>query len=102
MSEWDKDVFKTAIEIDQRWIIDHAAHRQEFICQAQSVNLFVPADVHIKDLHNYHMAAWKKKLKSLYYCRSEAIRRAEIISNKVERKVRPDFESAEECMACEG
>jgi len=98
LSDWDKDVFATAIEIDQRWIVDLAADRQEFICQSQSLNIFVPADVNIKDLHMLHLSAWKKKLKTLYYCRSEAIKRAEIISTKIERKVRPD---AEECLACE-
>jgi ribonucleoside-diphosphate reductase alpha chain len=98
LSDWEKDVFATAIEIDQRWIVDLAADRQEFICQSQSLNIFVPADVNIKDLHMLHLSAWKKKLKTLYYCRSEAIKRAEIISTKIERKVRPD---AEECLACE-
>jgi len=98
LSDWEKDVFATAIEIDQRWIVDLAANRQEFICQSQSLNIFVPADVNIKDLHMLHLSAWKKKLKTLYYCRSEAIKRAEIISTKIERKVRPD---AEECLACE-
>jgi len=98
LSDWDKDVFATAIEIDQRWIVDLAADRQEFICQSQSLNIFVPADVNIKDLHMLHLSAWKKKLKTLYYCRSEAIKRAEIISTKIERKVRPD---ADECLACE-
>jgi ribonucleoside-diphosphate reductase alpha chain len=99
LSELEKDVFATAIEIDQRWIIDLAADRQKYICQSQSVNIFVPADVNIKDLHLLHLSAWKKGLKTLYYCRSEAIKRAEIISTKIERIVRPDAE--DECLACQ-
>jgi ribonucleoside-diphosphate reductase alpha chain len=99
LSELEKDVFATAIEIDQRWIIDLAADRQKYICQSQSVNIFVPADVNIKDLHLLHLSAWKKRLKTLYYCRSEAIKRAEIISTKIERIVRPDAE--DECLACQ-
>ena len=100
LTDWEKDVFATAIEIDQRWIIDLAADRQNHICQSQSVNIFVPADVNIKDLHLLHLSAWKKGLKTLYYCRSEAIKRAEIISTKIERKVRPDAEE-DECLACQ-
>ena len=84
LNDYEKDVFKTAIEINQQWIINHAADRQEYICQAQSVNVFVPADVDIKELHDIHMLAWKQKLKTLYYCRSEAIKRAELVSLKVE------------------
>jgi ribonucleoside-diphosphate reductase alpha chain len=69
MDYWTKDVFKTSMEIDQRWIIDHAAHRQEFIDQAQSVNVFFRPDTHIKYLHAVHFQAWKQGLKTLYYCR---------------------------------
>ena len=98
LSAWEKDVFKTAIEINQSWVIEHAADRQEFICQGQSLNIFVPADVNIKELHDTHMLAWKKKLKTLYYCRSEAIKRAELVSKKVERTIIPEAE----CLACEG
>lgn len=99
LSDWEKDVFATAIEIDQRWIIDLASDRQEYICQSQSLNIFVPADVNIKELHLLHLSAWKKGLKTMYYCRSEAIKRAEILSKKIERIVRPDSE--EECLACQ-
>ena len=98
LSAWEKDVFKTAIEINQGWVIEHAADRQEFICQGQSLNVFVPADVNIKELHDTHMLAWKKKLKTLYYCRSEAIKRAELVSKKVERTIIPEAD----CLACEG
>lgn len=99
LSDIDKDVFKTAIEIDQRWVIDHAADRQEFVCQAQSVNVFLPANVHVTLLHHIHFRAWKKGLKSLYYLRSEAIKRAETVSNKIERSALNDYET---CLSCEG
>jgi len=98
LSDYEKDVFKTAIEINQQWVIGHAADRQQFICQGQSVNVFVPADVDIQELHNIHMLAWKRKLKTMYYCRSEAIKRAELVSQKIERTVIPDAE----CTGCEG
>jgi len=99
LSEHEKDVFKTAIEINQQWVIEHAADRQQYICQSQSINIFVTADVNIKELHNMHMLAWKKKLKTLYYCRSEAIKRAELVSLKVERTI---IAEADSCLACEG
>jgi ribonucleoside-diphosphate reductase alpha chain len=83
----EKAVFKTAFELDQRWIIEHAADRTPYICQSQSVNLFVPADVHKRDLHQIHMLAWKRGLKSLYYCRSMSMQRADNVSEKA---VRPD------------
>ncbi len=83
LSEQEKAVFKTAFELDQRWVIEHAADRTPFICQAQSVNLFLPANVHKRDLHQIHMSAWKKGMKSLYYCRSLSIQRADTISEKV-------------------
>ncbi len=98
LSDYEKDVFKTAIEINQQWVIGHAADRQQFICQGQSVNVFVPADVDVKELHDIHMLAWKRKLKTLYYCRSEAIKRAELVSQKIERTIIPDAE----CTGCEG
>ncbi len=81
LTQQEKDVFKTAFELDQRWVVEHAADRQPFICQAQSVNLFLPADVHKRDLHQIHFQAWKKGLKSLYYCRSLSIQRADTVSN---------------------
>jgi len=98
LSDYEKDTFKTSIEINQQWIIEHAADRQQFICQGQSVNVFVPADVNIKELHDIHMLAWKRKIKTLYYCRSEAIKRAELVSKKVERTIIPEAD----CLACEG
>ncbi|MCB2081937.1 MAG: ribonucleotide-diphosphate reductase subunit alpha, partial [Rickettsiales bacterium] len=75
------DVFKTAPEIDQRWLIEHAADRATFICQAQSLNVFMPGNVHKKYLHEVHFQAWKKGVKSLYYCRSTSVQRAEKVSH---------------------
>jgi len=97
LSDYEKDTFKTAIEINQQWVIEHAADRQQYVCQGQSVNVFVPADVNIKELHDIHMLAWKRKIKTLYYCRSEAIKRAELLSKKVERTIIPEAD----CLACE-
>ncbi len=77
LTQDEKDVFKTAFEIDQRWLIEHAADRTPFICQAQSLNIFLPANVNKMDLHRIHWEAWKKGVKSLYYCRSKSIQRAE-------------------------
>ncbi len=77
LTQEEKDVFKTAFEIDQRWIIEHSADRTPFVCQAQSVNVFLPANVEKADLHAIHYMAWKKGCKSLYYCRSKSIQRAE-------------------------
>ena len=83
LTEQEKATFKTAFELDQRWVIEHAADRTPYICQSQSVNLFLPANVHKRDLHQIHMSAWKKGVKSLYYCRSLSIQRADAISEKV-------------------
>ncbi len=89
LAEHEKAVFKTAFELDQRWIIEHAADRTPFICQSQSVNVFLPANVNKRDLHQIHLLAWKKGVKSLYYCRSLSVARADTVS---ERPVRPiDF-----------
>ena len=94
----EKNVFKTAIEVDQAWLVDLASERQKYICQAQSLNLFFPPDVNVRKLNNVHKRAWHKKLKTLYYCRSEAIKRAENISIKIERKVREDHD---DCIMCQ-
>ena len=87
LTEQEKAVYKTAMEMDQRWIIEHAADRTPYICQSQSVNLFVPANVNKRDLHQIHMLAWKRGMKSLYYCRSLSIQRADTVSEKA---IRPD------------
>ncbi|HVB66395.1 MAG TPA: ribonucleoside-diphosphate reductase subunit alpha, partial [Acetobacteraceae bacterium] len=85
LTEAEKAVFKTAFELDQRWVIEHAADRAGFICQSQSVNVFLPANVHKRDLHQIHMMAWKRGVKSLYYCRSLSIQRADSVSEKAVR-----------------
>jgi ribonucleoside-diphosphate reductase alpha chain len=85
LTDDEKAVFKTAFELDQRWVIEHAADRAPLICQSQSVNLFLAADVHKRDLHQIHMLAWKRGVKSLYYCRSLSIQRADNVSEKVVR-----------------
>jgi ribonucleoside-diphosphate reductase alpha chain len=84
LSEHEKDLFKTAQEIDQYWVIEHAADRTPFISQAQSVNLFLPANIQKRDLHMLHFKAWKKGVKSLYYCRSTSLQRSEKVSNASE------------------
>ena len=108
LEDTTREVFKTGMEIDQRWIVDHAAHRQDFIDQAQSINLFFRPDVNIKYLHAVHFQAWKQGLKTLYYCRSEKLAKADKVSKKIERQVIQELDlkalaSTEEvCLACEG
>jgi ribonucleoside-diphosphate reductase alpha chain len=107
MDDWTKDVFKTSMEIDQRWLVQHASDRQEYIDQAQSVNLFFRPDVNIKYLHAVHFQAWKQGLKSLYYCRSEKLAKADKVSKRIERQVIEEIDmkalaEGNECLACEG
>ena len=97
-----KDIFKTGVEMDQRWLVEFAADRQEDICQSQSLNLFFPANVSKQELHAVHMMAWKKGVKTLYYLRSEAIKRADNVSDEVLRQYIFDSISDETCLACEG
>jgi len=102
-----KDIFKTGMEIDQRWLIEHASDRQEFIDQAQSVNVFFRPDTHLKYLHAVHFQAWKQGLKTLYYCRSEKIGRADRVAKKIERQVIQEIDlsslaEGDACLACEG
>ncbi|HTH97712.1 MAG TPA: ribonucleoside-diphosphate reductase subunit alpha, partial [Stellaceae bacterium] len=78
LSEQEKMVYRTAFEIDQRWVIELAADRTPFICQSQSINLYLPADIDKWDLHMLHWTAWEKGMKSLYYCRSKSISRAAV------------------------
>ena len=102
LDQHTKDVFKTAVEIDQRWVIEMAADRQEYICQSQSLNVFFPADVSKQELHAIHMMAWKKKVKTLYYLRSEAYRRAEKVSDEMLRQKVLESMDESSCLACEG
>lgn len=109
LTDHEKDVFKTAFEIDQMWIVEHAADRAPYICQAQSINLFLPADVHKVTLHKLHFMAWKKGVKSLYYCRSKSLQRAEVVSfPKKDNKPATSAVAAknnepkyDECIACQ-
>ena len=107
MDENTKEVFKTSMEIDQRWVIEHAADRQRYIDQAQSLNLFFRPDVNVKYLHACHFLAWKKGLKTLYYCRSEKLAKADKVSKRIERDVIKELDMTQiaqgnECLACEG
>jgi ribonucleoside-diphosphate reductase alpha chain len=102
LDDYTKDVFKTGVEIDQRWIIDLAADRQQYICQSQSLNVFFPANVSKQELHAIHMMAWKKKVKTLYYLRSEAYKRAEKISDEALRQMVVESTDENACLACEG
>ena len=106
LSQKVKDVFKTAIELDQLVLVEQGADRQEYLCQGQSLNLFFPAGADKKDLHKAHFAAWKLGTKGLYYLRTETSQRAENVSQKVARDALKDFEtqsmSQEECVACQG
>jgi len=101
LSEREKSVFKTAFEIDQMWIVEHAGVRQEWVCQGQSVNLFFPAGSDKNYVHAVHLSAWKKGLKSLYYLRSSSTAVSEKVSSKIERKPLKDYE-IEECISCQG
>jgi ribonucleoside-diphosphate reductase alpha chain len=92
LTEQERAVYKTAFELDQRWVIEHAADRAPYVCQSQSVNLFLPANVHKRDLHQIHMLAWRRGVKSLYYCRSLSIQRADTVSEKAARP--EDFAAA--------
>ncbi len=107
MNEYTKDVFKTSMEIDQRWLVEHAADRQSFIDQGQSLNLFFRPDANIKYLHAVHFMAWKLGLKTLYYCRSEKIGKADKVSKRIERQIIKEIDlksivDGNDCLACEG
>jgi ribonucleoside-diphosphate reductase alpha chain len=110
LNQHEKDLFKTAQEIDQYWVIEHAADRTPFITQAQSVNLFLPANIHKRDLHLLHFMAWKKGVKSLYYCRSTSLQRSEKVGNEASYTpaiqlemslVKKKSNDYEECLACQ-
>ena len=104
---YEKDIYKTSMEIDQRWVIEHAADRQEFIDQAQSLNVFFRPNANISYIHAVHFLAWKKGLKTMYYCRSEKIGKADRVSKRIERDIIKELDmsaiaAGEECIACEG
>jgi ribonucleoside-diphosphate reductase alpha chain len=103
LSQDDKDVYKTAFEIDQRWVVELAADRTPDICQSQSVNLFLAGDVDKWDLHMLHWQAWERGCKSLYYLRSKSVQRAshaggEMMAAMVHAEGKTDYE---ECLACQ-
>ena len=104
LSDWEKLSFKTAFELDQRWVVEHAGGRQEHICQGQSVNLFFPAGSDRNYVLLTHIKAWKSGLKALYYLRTTSGVDAEKVSMKVERVALADYaeEEAEECLSCQG
>jgi len=107
MDEYTKDTFKTSMEIDQRWLVEHAADRQPYIDQGQSLNLFFRPDANIKYLHAVHFMAWKLNLKTLYYCRSEKIGKADKVSKRIERQIIKEIDlksivDGVDCLACEG
>jgi ribonucleoside-diphosphate reductase alpha chain len=107
MDEYKRDVFKTSMELDQRWLVQHAADRQAYIDQAQSLNLFFRPDANVKYIHAVHFQAWKSGLKTLYYCRSEKIGKADKVAKKIERQVIQEIDlkalaEGNECLACEG
>jgi ribonucleoside-diphosphate reductase alpha chain len=103
-----REIYKTGMEIDQRWIVDHAASRQDYIDQSQSLNLFFRPDVNVKYLHAVHFQAWKQGLKTLYYCRSEKLAKADKVARKIERHVIEEIDlkklakDDDVCLACEG
>ena len=113
LSKEEKAVFKTAFELDQKWIVELGADRTPNISQAQSINLFLPADVHKKELHQIHFQAWKKGLKSLYYCRSKSIQRAENVNsnsstnieanvyNNDQNQTQVQENEYDECLSCQ-
>ena len=102
LSEWEKDVFKTAFELDQHWVVEHSAQRQPFICQGQSVNLFFPAGSEKSYVNSVHIKAWKDKLKGLYYLRTNSGATAEQVGKKVERVKLKSFKEDDECLSCQG
>ena len=106
LSEEQKAIFKTSMEIDQRWLIEHAADRQMYVDQAQSLNLFFRPDVNIQYLHAVHFLAWKSGVKTLYYCRSEKLGKADKVSKRIERDIIQELDMTAiadgECLACEG
>jgi ribonucleoside-diphosphate reductase alpha chain len=108
LTDQEKAVFRTAFEIDQRWIVDLAADRAPYICQSQSLNLYLPADIEKWDLHMLHWTVWQRGIKSLYYCRSKSVQRA-AFAGKLDTstitsertQAAPSRADYEECLACQ-
>lgn len=108
LTEQEKMVFKTAVEIDQRWIVEQCSDRQQYVDQAISTNLFFKPDANIKYIHAVHFQAWKQGLKSLYYLRSSKLKKADKVGQKIERKKIEDEIDMQSlidnssCLSCEG
>ena len=105
LTDDEKALFKTAFEIDQRWVVELAADRTPFICQSQSLNIFLPGDIDKWDLHMLHWTAWERGVKSLYYCRSKSVQRVGF-ANGTKSDAEVSMEAAaktdyEECLACQ-
>jgi ribonucleoside-diphosphate reductase alpha chain len=108
LSEHEKAVFRTAFEIDQRWVVELAGDRAPLLCQGQSLNLYLNSDIHKWDLLMLHWTAWERGIKSLYYCRSKSVQRAGFAGvdadNTRARRARPlevNAEKYDECLACQ-
>jgi ribonucleoside-diphosphate reductase alpha chain len=105
LDEFEKSIYKTAFELDQRWLIEHAADRTPYICQAQSLNVFLPADINKWDLHMLHWSAWERGVKSLYYCRSKSVQRAGFAGSADKEAVVIGMDipntDYDECLACQ-
>jgi ribonucleoside-diphosphate reductase alpha chain len=108
LTDDEKGIFKTAFEIDQRWVIELAADRTPLICQSQSLNIFLPGDVDKWDLHMLHWMAWERGVKSLYYCRSKSVQRAGFAGEDNKADIVADGPmnmgektDYEECLACQ-
>jgi ribonucleoside-diphosphate reductase alpha chain len=108
LTDEEKAVYKTAFEIDQRWVVEFAADRAPYICQGQSINIFLPSDVDKWDLMMLHWKAWESGVKSLYYLRSKSVQRASFAGVEAdntrswpEKKLAVDRTDYEECLACQ-
>jgi ribonucleoside-diphosphate reductase alpha chain len=107
LDEHEKSVFKTAFEIDQRWVIELAGDRTQYVCQGQSLNVFIPGDVDKWDLHMLHWTAWEKGIKSMYYCRSKSVQRAQIAGSIAAKSEATGYDNSaqrtdyEECLVCQ-
>tara|TARA_R110001606_G_scaffold21270_4_gene75059 strand:- start:1721 stop:3745 length:2025 start_codon:yes stop_codon:yes gene_type:complete len=106
LDEHEKALFRTAFEIDQRWVIEHAADRTPFVCQSQSLNVFLPGDINKWDLHMLHWTAWERGVKSLYYCRSKSVQRTAYAGSQNKSDIEESLAAAaptdyEECLACQ-
>jgi ribonucleoside-diphosphate reductase alpha chain len=103
LTDDEKSIFRTAFEIDQRWVIELASDRAPFICQGQSLNIFLPGDIHKWDLLMLHWLAWERGVKSLYYCRSKSVQRAAFagVENVKATDIKTNSTNYEECLSCQ-